>query len=128
MSVWQTKWENKQEVNLTNSCSEYFRQFLEKHPLYKSTTDVEIIRHHTCFSKTFSNIFRTIILEHPQTTAFAIIRSSHWRCSIKKMFLKISQNSLENDCARVFFKEHLRWLLLKNIHLQFQLPVNLPLQ
>ena len=25
------------------------------------------------------------------------------RCSVKKVFLKISQNSLENTCARVFF-------------------------
>ena len=57
------------------------------------------------------------------------------RCSVKKVFLKISQNSQENTCARVFFEkkrlwhwcfpvnfvkflrtpfliEHLRWLLL----------------
>ena len=52
------------------------------------------------------------------------------RCSVKKMFLKISQNSQENTCARVsflvklqeilnfakflrapFFIEHLQWLL-----------------
>ena len=67
-------------------------------------------------------------------------RSSHWRCSAKKVFLKISKNSLENTCARVTFfikfpakketpgqvlscefckifkntfsTEHLRWLLL----------------
>ena len=43
------------------------------------------------------------------------------RCSVKSVFLEISQNSQENTCARVsflikllasFFKEHLRWLLL----------------
>ena len=47
------------------------------------------------------------------------------RCSIKRVFLKISQNSQENNCARVsfpvnfvkflrtlFLTEHLRWLLL----------------
>ena len=67
-------------------------------------------------------------------------RSSHWRCSAKKAFLKISKNSQENTCARVTFfiklpakketpgqvfssefckifkntfsTEHLRWLLL----------------
>ena len=67
-------------------------------------------------------------------------RSSHWRCSAKKVFLKISQNSQKNTCARVSFfiklpakketpgqlfscecckifkntlsTEHLRWLLL----------------
>ena len=30
-------------------------------------------------------------------------RSSHRRCSIKKVLLKISQNSQENACARVSF-------------------------
>ena len=49
------------------------------------------------------------------------------RCSVKKMFLEISKNSLENTCARVsmliklqaceiskntFVTEHLRWLPL----------------
>ena len=27
------------------------------------------------------------------------------RCSVKKVFLEISQNSQENACARVFFNE-----------------------
>ena len=26
-----------------------------------------------------------------------------WRCSVKKMFLKISQNSQENTCAKASF-------------------------
>ena len=30
-------------------------------------------------------------------------RSSHWRCSIKKVFLKMSQNSQRNACARASF-------------------------
>ena len=30
-------------------------------------------------------------------------RSSHQRCSVKKMFLEILQNSQENTCARVSF-------------------------
>ena len=30
-------------------------------------------------------------------------RSSHKRCSVKKVFLKISQNSQESTCARVSF-------------------------
>ena len=33
---------------------------------------------------------------------FSVFRSSHQRCSIK-VFLKISQNSQENTCARVSF-------------------------
>ena len=35
------------------------------------------------------------------------------RCSIKKMFLEISQNSQENTCARVSFLIKLRATLLK---------------
>ena len=31
------------------------------------------------------------------------LRSSHNRCSVKKMFLEISQNSHESTCARVSF-------------------------
>ena len=61
-------------------------------------------------------------------------RSSHWRCSVKKVFLEILQNSQENIYARAYFliklqacfpvnfakylrtpflTEYLRWLLLK---------------
>ena len=32
-----------------------------------------------------------------------LIRSSHWRCSAKKVFLKISPNLHGNTCARVSF-------------------------
>ena len=32
-----------------------------------------------------------------------LFRSSHWRCSVKKMFLEILQNSQENTCTRVSF-------------------------
>ena len=32
-----------------------------------------------------------------------MIKSSHQRCSVKKLFVKISQNSQENTCARVSF-------------------------
>ena len=35
-------------------------------------------------------------------------RSSQWRCSVKKVFLEISQNSQENSCARVSFLIKLR--------------------
>ena len=35
--------------------------------------------------------------------AYVRVRSSHRRCAIKKGVLKISQNSLENTCARVSF-------------------------
>ena len=35
--------------------------------------------------------------------SFAIARSSHLRCFVKKVFLEISQNSQENTCVRVSF-------------------------
>ena len=56
------------------------------------------------------------------------------RCSVKKVFLEIKQNSQENTCVRVsfliklqaevceltpFFIEHLRWLLLLFLSLAF---------
>ena len=41
---------------------------------------------------------------------------------VVKLFLKISQNSQENACARVsrtpFFIEHLRWLLLRFVRVR----------
>ena len=36
-------------------------------------------------------------------SALMIYRSSHRRCSAKKVFLEILQNSQENTCARVSF-------------------------
>ena len=31
------------------------------------------------------------------------LKSNHQRCSVKKLFLEISQNSQENTCTRVSF-------------------------
>ena len=38
--------------------------------------------------------------------ALVINRSSHHRCSVKKVFFKISQISLEKNCDEVFFNEN----------------------
>ena len=38
---------------------------------------------------------------------FFIIEAVNQRCSVKKEFLEISQNSQENTCTRVFLTEHL---------------------
>ena len=43
-------------------------------------------------------------------TRFCRGRSSHQRCSIKKVFLEISQNSQESTCARVSFLLKRLWL------------------
>ena len=37
--------------------------------------------------------------ETPTETAEVVV----WRCSVKKVFLEISQNSQENTCAKVFY-------------------------
>ena len=39
------------------------------------------------------------------------------RCSVKKVFLEISQNLQENTCARVFYRTHLvaAWLIINNV-------------
>ena len=34
-----------------------------------------------------------------------VIKSSHQRCSVKKLFLETSQNSQEKTCARAFFNK-----------------------
>ena len=41
---------------------------------------------------------------------FTNLEAVAWRCSVKKLFLKISQNSQENTCTRVLFKIRL-WRL-----------------
>ena len=38
-----------------------------------------------------------------KVSAYMFTKSSHRRCSIKKLFLIIFQNSQESDCARVSF-------------------------
>ena len=43
------------------------------------------------------------MFHHDHYLKFLKIRNSHGRCSVKKEFLKISQNSQENTWARVLF-------------------------
>ena len=52
--------------------------------------------------------------------SFKSVEAVAWRCSVKKVFLKIRQNSLETPVRECFFLkrlqaciEHLRWLLLE---------------
>ena len=48
-------------------------------------------------------------------------RSSHQRCSVKKLFLEFSQNSQENTCARVS-TEYDRVLNIKELHRVLNMP------
>ena len=49
--------------------------------------------------KCIKNVLRFTLLTFP----YVYGRSSHQRCSVKKTFWKISQNSQENTCARASF-------------------------
>ena len=49
----------------------------------------------------------------PKTLKLFYFRSSHRRCSEKKVFLEISQNLQENTCARDYFLIKLQAFLLK---------------
>ena len=55
---------------------------------------------------------------------YSIIRSSHGRCSIKKVFLKILQNTQENTSARVSFLIQFPASLLQNRLWHRCFPVN----
>ena len=43
--------------------------------------------------------FISTLFQKQWSDSHAKCRSSHWRCSIKKLFLKISQYSQENTCV-----------------------------
>ena len=50
-----------------------------------------------CFLVNFANFLKTIKVIFPHSEAVA------QRCSVRKVFLEISQNSQKNTCARVSF-------------------------
>ena len=68
---------------------------------------------------------------HYATTLYDSSEAVIWSSSVKKVFLKISQNSQENNFARVsfliklqaFLTEHLRWLLLSLVVLRVSLKI-----
>ena len=66
-----------------------------------------------CGSQLFSSIFFLSITK----TRLHNNRSSHLMCSIKKVFLELSQNSQESTCARVFFFQFLIKLQASNTFL-----------
>ena len=51
------------------------------------------------FIWTSPNRFHNVFIAYKNAEADEVVQ----RCSVKKVLLKISQNSLENTCARVFF-------------------------
>ena len=88
-----------------------FAKFTGKHlywRLYKKS-----YRSQGCITIYWNNFFayqRLILLYHfhqkiskQKMAVFKTNRCRHWRCSIKKLFLKISQNLQKNTCVRVSF-------------------------
>ena len=51
----------------------------------------------------FDGYKQVIVTSYDQLTSWLIPEAATRTCSVKKMFLKISQNSQENKCARVSF-------------------------
>ena len=62
--------------------------------------------HHSCFKVKFAKFLRTLILKSKRLLP-TMLSKYRWaetvaqRCSVKKVFLEISQNSQENTCAKV---------------------------
>ena len=50
----------------------------------------------------------SLSLDVPLVCLFISDRSSHWRCSIKKTFFKISYYSQEKTCVGIFFNKAIR--------------------
>ena len=95
-----------------------------------------------CFTRTFLCLKKPLYILYLDEETLCVIKSEAvvWRCSLEMVLLEISQNSLENTCARVsflikkrlwyrcfavnftkflgtpFFTEHFRWLLLQNCY------------
>ena len=70
----------------------------------------------------FCEAFEIFIKTHVLLYFYDWNRSSHQRCSIKKLFLKFSQYSQENTCVGVFFAGLHVWLQKRFQHMHF--PVN----
>ena len=68
-------------------------------------------------------IFIAFMLKQKNIHSEAVVQ----RCSVKKVFLKISQNSQENTRARVFFNKvaGIRWLRLSKIFTLSQISYSL---
>ena len=61
------------------------------------------------FCKSLKSSFANLSFQKQTCTNFTVNRSRHRRCTVKKLFLEISQNSQENTCARVSFLKRRPW-------------------
>ena len=74
----------------------------------KKNSNLNYFDHFKCFNK-------SLIFMHFLISCYEIILAVTQRCSIKMVFLEISQNSQENTCARVSFLIKFRFYRRKRI-------------
>ena len=58
---------------------------------------------HLSENKLYNTAFKILSIPFAVVENVKLTEAVAQRCSIKKVFLEISQNSQENTCARVFF-------------------------
>ena len=95
---------------LQKSCFKKFAKLTGKHrcpSLFLRKLQTE------CLTVTTDHFKRVILLKKSWRIIFLNSRSSHWRCSVKIVLLKISQNSQKNTCARISFLIRLQTLGLQ---------------
>ena len=62
-----------------------------------------VVTYYVKLLRTGADRHNGILMSLVLLVAETIIRSSHWRCSIKKLFLRIPQYSKDNTCVGVSF-------------------------
>ena len=88
------------EITLQHGCSPVNLQHIFRSPFRKNTSGWLLL----LILKLLSSLVPTIVLSFGY--CLVIVEAVVQRCSVKKVFLEISQNSHENTCTRVsFFKK-----------------------
>ena len=89
------------KITLITSITKLLQNFKKIDPLIYSLSQITLLSFN---DSTFFSVFRKKLLH---------VRSSHLRCSRKKILLKILQNSQETTCAGVSFLMQMQITLLK---------------
>ena len=65
--------------------------------------DIEIVQKTLPDSRTTIYFYLDVATSVEAICSLGKVRSSHWRCSLKRVFLKVLQSSQENTCVGVSF-------------------------
>ena len=80
--------------------------------LFNKVADLQLVTllkkrlQHRCFPVIIAKSLRTSILQN--MCKWGLSKAVIQKCSAKKVFLEVSQNSQENICARIFFLKKLQ--------------------